>query len=61
MQEQLLWSLPNMALKALGAHRYGTNTTWQARGREQRGDNNEKTPQVKSVALSSRCEGLWEM
>lgn len=51
---------PAMALKAFGAHRHGANTTRQTPGREHKGENYEKTPEVKSEALSSRWEGLWE-
>lgn len=64
--------LPNMTLKAFGAQRCGTNTTRQTPGREQKVmkklyeevsqtevmGNYEKTPEVKSVGLNSRCEGL---
>lgn len=46
--------------ESLWAHRHGANTTRQTLGREQKGENYEKTPEVKSVALSSRWEGLWE-
>lgn len=51
MQEQL-------TLKAFGAHRYGTNTTRQSLGREQKVENYDKDPEVKSVGLDSGCEGL---
>lgn len=49
---------PTMALKAFG--HTDMEQTRQTFGREQKGENYEKTPEVKSVALSSRWEGLWE-